>query len=140
MTLSELVAVEVMGWKHEPVRVLGSTETVMVYRDAPQWPKDGYHNATELVSRWSMPPAFDEDITDAWRVVENLRARKTDNGARWRVAVTGAGDKWTIDVEDWKARIDVSACNDDVCIAICLAALRACGVSEERIEKARRNT
>lgn len=131
MTLSELVAVEVMGYKHEPVRVLGSTETVMVYRDAPQWPKDGYHNATELVSRWSMPPAFDEDITDAWRVVEKMRhncmvlyPHEHEDGAY----VTAKTNNWD----------DVRAREETMPLAICLAALRACGVSEDRIEQARR--
>ena len=130
MTLRELVAVEVMGYKHEPVRVLGSTETVMVYRDAPQWPKDGYHNATELVSRWSMPPAFDEDITDAWRVVEKMRANRPVS--RHEVRAYGTGEQWEA------VFATGTAISHSPCIAICLAALRACGVSEDRIEKARK--
>ena len=131
--ISELVAVEVMGYKHEPVRVVGSTETVMVYRDAPQWPKDGYHNATELVSRWSMPPAFDEDITDAWRVVEKMREKG------WKFAMEdthyeGVFVRFRKGNESY-----TSSTFDGDRFAICLAALRACGVSEDRIEQAREN-
>ncbi len=84
------------------------------------------------------PGDYDTCFANAMRVVENLRARRSENGERWRVAIRDAGDKWIVDVEDWKARVDVSAWDDGVCVAICIAALRACGVPESEIEEARK--
>lgn len=83
----------------------------------------------------------DTNIADAWRVVEEMRERgfrmetrdanmPTRMFVRFSPMLTDSSEVlWALDGDGW---------NDAT--AICLAALRACGVDEQRIEQARRTT
>ena len=69
-------------------------------------------------------PAYSTDIAAAWRVVERLRERG------WSVVVESHGKhrEWTCWVQDDTENEPVMPDADTVQLAICLAALRACGV------------
>ena len=126
MTLSEMVAVEVMG-----ARAITTLDAV---------PPNGFYtrngavyygnDADRLRCERFVP---DKNIADAWRVVEKMRLSGfrcsiEDFGNRYRVNFS-AGIGW-----NWKNNEE----GESVPQLICLAALRACGVSDERIEKARK--
>lgn len=132
--LDRLVSEKVMGWP--------------VIDFAANAPKGGYIRAacayrgsdhpTDRCGKWS--PST--EIGAAWEVVEHLRKQRsaTDkmDDPTWAVALNGSGDRWICDVSDWRGRLDVSACNKEACVAICLAALRAVGVPESEIQEATR--
>ena len=117
MTLRELVAVEVMGAK-----VIGTLDPV------PDgfYVRNGavcYGNDAEKRCCFFRP---DTDIADAWRVVEKMQMFAAGSFERERFEYAFAG-----------LRLD-TASSQQAASAICIIALRACGVSEDRIEQARR--
>jgi len=109
--LSELVAVRVMGW-HEVVGTPGL------------W-YDGARLVGEL-------PEFDTSIADAWRVVEKMGGT-FDCGSPYMFVIQQA-PAWA---RFGGNLVDPSGANT-IPEAICLAALRACGVSDGEIEEARK--
>jgi hypothetical protein len=123
--LSELVAVRVMGAK-----------VISTLDHAP----DGFYvrNGVACYGRdedkrryeWFCP---DTSIADAWRVVEKMKhncmvlyPHEHEDGAY----VTAKTNNWD----------DVRAREETMPLAICIAALRACGVSEGEITQAKKDT
>lgn len=126
--IDRLVAERVMGWKLADRVKCGWGKGPPVYRT--NCPENPTHQ----------DPCFTTNISDAWEVIKELRSRRSPHDEptdpTWTVNLTGSGDRWIVNVVDWKGRVDVSACNESECVAICLAALRAVGVSEAEIQKA----
>ena len=120
--LSELVAVEVMGAKVittiDPV-----PDGIYVRNGAVYYGNDAGRNRCERFTP-------DTNIADAWRVVEKMRRERS----MIRCEVRGYGTQGL-----WEATFGAgNAVNESAPLAICLAALRACGVDEQRIEQARK--
>jgi len=85
---------------------------------------------------WGMPKPYSTYIAEAWEVVEKF------NGTRYTIVVTAWGSN-TYSASLWdgeKCRELDSGNQDSAPLAICLAALRAVGVSESEIEAARNQT
>ena len=128
--LDRLVGVKVFGWA---VRESEDGE-------APSW---ATNRATMLDCQYhavplSSGPNFSTDIAAAWEVVEHLRTRKEDpmvitmldnDDGEYVIAFATRADRWTTR-ELGK--------NRDAPMAICLAALKAFGVSESEIQEAMR--
>jgi hypothetical protein len=74
-------------------------------------------------------PYYSTDIAAAWEVMENLVSTPGPNGDHHSVQVDYSGDVVVVidENEDWR----VSAIAGTVPLAICLAALRAKGVTHE---------
>ena len=109
--LSELVAVEVMGWK---------------WSDHAWW----YGGRGAWIDQYKTPHSDtlwqpDKSTNDAIRVADRFTDYEIAKGGEsYTVTISGA----FVATEKTKE------------LAICIAALRACGVDEQRIEQARRNT
>ena len=122
--LSELVAVRVMGAK-----VIGTLDPVpdgfYVRNGAVCYGNDGPNRC------WWFRP--DEEIADAWRVVEKMREKG------WRFVLEDVGNSiqrcefWKEEDDDTQAWFEFQECGKEP-LAICIAALRACGVSEGEID------
>jgi hypothetical protein len=121
--LSELVAVEVMGAKVittiDPV-----PDGIYVRNGAVYYGNDAGRNRCERFTP-------DTNIADAWRVVEKC--------VRFTPELFYGEGQWTcfmhnLEVDD---SFPLSCRDENVCVAICLAALRACGVDEQRIAAAK---
>jgi len=122
--LSELVAVRVMG-----ANVIDTIDPVpkgfYVRNHAAYYGDDAGRNRCECF----MPAT---SIADAWRVVEKIR----EDRSMIRCEVRGYGTQGL-----WEAVFGAgNAINGSAPLAICLAALRACGVSEGEITQARKDT
>jgi len=134
--LSELVAVRVMGWElvTEFPRMSRSDGRTLFFEGRQYKVEDD----DGQVSRSFRP---DTSIADAWRVVEKMRA----DG--WRFALED-NKSYSHMAEFWKNPEDPDYKETDGWqdwqkhgqepLAICLAALRACGVPEREIEEARK--
>ena len=74
-------------------------------------------------------PHYSTNIADAWEVVERLVSTPGPNGDHHSVQVDYSGDAVVVidENEDWQ----VSAIADTAPLAICLAALKAKGVTHE---------
>ena len=123
--ISELVAVEVMGWSVNKER--------SPYRWSVPLSDPYFREFDGIQAIPSLMPSFDTNITDAWRVVEKMREKG------WKFAMEdthyeGVFVRFRKGNESY-----TSSTFDGDRFAICLAALRACGVSEDRIEQAREN-
>ena len=112
MTLSELVAVEVMGWH-------------TIEGGWGKWYDSQGHHVV-LPCYWQP----DTNIADAWRVVEKMHdyCPEIESNVREGVRCT----MWI------QPDVSVYAVEDTAPRAIVVCALRACGVSEDRIEQARK--
>jgi hypothetical protein len=110
--LDALIAEKVMGWEY----------------------RDNFYSWGELVTpaHWikdngwttDKTPNYSESIADAWLVVEKLRGLGTvdlmdDDGKRWISLI----------IPKFKAHVRAQA--ETAPLAICKAALKACGVEEE---------
>ena len=92
-------------------------------------------------------PRYSTDIASAWEVVENMRERRPlvnlmNDGWHCRMKVDGLDEEVYIDgqaVAFTQPSVHANGC-DTAQLAICLAALRAVGVSESEIEAARNQT
>ena len=125
MTLSELVAEEVMKWP----RLAGGWQTG--------------ENTARAFHDWNP----DTNIADAMRVFEHTHNRDPilrRDGRLW-MCIMDASDRADDTVTKWHdhrsytvSRRRVDEHDESVCMAIVMCALRACGVSEDRIEQARR--
>ncbi|MFY7896139.1 MAG: BC1872 family protein [Phycisphaerales bacterium] len=162
MTLSELVAVEVMGYPKPPDMTYqqaskedgGKASCFQIVRDGwvayVDW---GNVTKTQLYSEtveWKPDAEYDTNITDAWRVVEAVKLVYRQGYCSVTVQRTAAGNpeysyecficERVYDKETgWATEKHCVIANATTApLAICLAALRARGVSEDRIEQARR--
>lgn len=117
MTLSELVAVEVMGAKVittiDPV-----PDGIYIRNGAVYYGNDAGRNRCERFTP-------DTNISDAIRVAD----RFTD------YEIAKGGESYTVTISGVFVATEKTKE-----LAICLAALRACGVSEDRIEQARKGS
>lgn len=118
--LDALVATKVMGWieLHEE-RVLSNFAHIV---GRPPWYKGSHAEARGAFP--SVPP-YSSDIAAAWEVVEKLKT------LGWNIALTNCCDAYAVWIS--KVWIDDLVLESDVKaptapLAICLAALKACGV------------
>lgn len=127
--IDRLVGVKVFGW------------SIVTDSDGePIWSNDC---GTPLSFQYASAPVkfgpnFSTEIAAAWEVVEHLRTRKDDpmvitaldnDDGEYVIAFAARADRWTTR-ELGK--------NRDAPMAICLAALKAFGVSESEIQEAMR--
>ena len=118
MTLSELVAVEAMGWTKERK---GGWEA--------WWDYESIVKVRKCLAHYWNP---DTNIADAWRVVEKVGGT-FDCGSPY-VFIYQQAPAWA----RFGGNLAEPSGANTIPEAICLAALRACGVSDDRIEKARK--
>ena len=124
--LDSLVAERVMGWP--------------VIDFAANAPKGGYirlsccyrgtDHPTDRCGIWQ--PST--DIKAAWEVVEKMGRDGFTANVQWKGA--GRGYEYTAEVSYTKSICTVGHATGEAPIAICLAALRACGVTEQDITEA----
>lgn len=133
MTLNELVAVEVMG--AVTIDTLDNCPNGFYVRNhAAYYGNDAGRNRCCAF----MPTT---SIADAWEVVEKMKERGTKDQPVEFTLVTPYRPKNSDQTMPFWARfringIDGKAKGDDPARTVCLAALRAVGVSEERIAQA----
>lgn len=117
--LSELVAVRVMGAK-----VIDTIDPVpkgfYVRNHAAYYGDDAGRNRCECF----MPAT---SIADAWRVNHEMRHKDANTRLRYSAAMSARGLWW-------------DRTEHQLCDMIVTSALRACGVSEEDITQARKDT
>lgn len=112
---NELVATKVVGWTRG--EHLGLKR--MVWRYPEGQVIDGFDWQNEV-------PRFSEEIAAAWEVVEKLRRE------RMNISVVSDEDGgWNVEMWDYNNRQSKEVFADTAPEAICLAALRACGVEIE---------
>lgn len=136
MTLNELVAVAVMGYTAiaQTDGINSKSGGTYYCNDRLYWFEDDYG----LLQRPYKPSTW---IGDAWEVVEKMKERGTKQNPVEFTLVTPYRPKNSDQTMPFWARfringIDGKAKGDDPARTICLAALRAVGVSEERISQA----
>ena len=123
--LRELVAVEVMGAK--VITTIDPVPDGIYVRNGAVY----YGNDADRLRCERFVP--DKNIADAWRVVEKMKTQC------FRCSIEDFGNRYRVNFsyqEAWKHQNSEEGL--DVPQLICLAALRACGVSEDRIEQARK--
>ena len=135
MSIDRLVAERVMGW------------TVNKEQSPYRWnvPLDTrYYHEWDTCFVNNGCPRFSDHIADAWEVVEHLERQSP----KWLCKlVRRAGDLadfnqigWTCELR-WigvtRPREEAFGVHESAPMAICLAALRAVGVSEQEIEEAK---
>lgn len=121
--LDALVAEKVMGLtRHDESYVTESIGKVLRF----VW-RDGCGDC--VYSGDMFLPRYSTNIADAWEVVERLVSTPGPNGDHHSVQVDYSGDAVVVidENEDWQ----VSAIADTAPLAICLAALKAKGVTHE---------
>jgi len=131
MTLNELVAVEVMG--APVIRITDPVPAGMYVIDGVAWQGGG------KTGKHFTPFYPSTSIADAWEVVEKMRAGgwlfKLDDNGKDRLCTAAwfhkCKDGFCIDAEG----VAYGLIKNEAKL-ICLAALRAVGVSEERIGEA----
>lgn len=136
--IDALVAEKVMGVASRAVRICGSTESVTVYTNNPFF-HDGFCSRHDLET-YAQPRPYSTDIAAAWEVVDALspRCAQVDvwacgpNFNRCYIHSFHEGIEWK------EGHIDGDAAGEGrtAPIAICLAALRAVGVTEAEIQAA----
>lgn len=129
--LDALVADQVMGLKRT-VRIKGTVETTTIYTDSPYF-NDGV-SEDDMMKYYCLPLHYSTSIADAWQVVEKLQCQGHD----WKWFLLLEYDN----VETWDCAFhknsksdggdpDIWATADTAPHAICLAALKAMGVTDE---------
>lgn len=126
--LDALVAEKVMGCK---VTVLDS-ESGLFDCGCGAWEHQGSYFDEGDEEEWSSLARYSTDIAAAWKVVAAMQAKN------WAWIIDNMQDY----LGSWQAHFEyetsvVTAESENVCEAICLAALKAVGVSEEEIKPKR---
>lgn len=108
--IDRLVAEKVMGWKRTPYG----------------W--DVLEKKYNLGIEWDLPK-FSTNIADAWKVVEKLQK----DG--WYIELYNENEEWCFDLTKYNEFLSVDrfyrASAEGASLAICLAALKACGIDVE---------
>jgi competence transcription factor ComK len=104
--LDALIAEKVMGWKRKTIKLVNMVEEQDVLIDP-------------RLKTYSQPPHYSTNIADAWLVVEKF--------PQIDICMSKVDDKWNCFIEF----ADHMAIAETAPLAICLAALKACGVEVE---------
>ncbi len=91
----------------------------------------GWQSPDGVLNEWPGPPAFSTDISNAWKIIERLRAIGVD------ILISTEGDKWEVELvvnETLYAQgLSGSICMQaTVTLAICRAALLTLGIKPRR--------